>query len=217
MSDSQNDFSYEGAHLANKKYGGTSGGRSLLSDRDLGSIVLDQAEELEFHRENSHRDPLTNLLNRRGLFVEAGSIRAVLERENNFTGFSVRVMDMIGLKKFNEDLGEKGADQILKDSAAKILDGSRKGTDVVCRYGGDEIVIVSFNADAARTRALIERSLNSQDPKVKYNVAYKFFDPYKNIEDAVGECVNNIDAIKKSQPVDETGRSTGQGVIVELN
>lgn len=217
MSDSNKDFSYEGAHHANKIYGDTPEGRRLLSDQELGKLVLDQAEESEFHRENSYRDPLTNLLNRRGLFAESANTKATLEREKNFTGFSVRVMDMIGLKRLNTERGEKIADQILQRSTALILNDSRKGIDVVCRYGGDEVVIVSFNTDSQTTRSLIERTLKDQDPDVRYNVGFKFFQPDEDIHNAVEECVNQIGQIKKARPVDETGRSTGQGVVVELN
>lgn len=217
MSDSNKDFSYEGAHHANKIYGDTPEGRRLLSDSNLGKLVLDQAEESEFHRENSYRDPLTNLLNRRGLFAVAINIKATLDRENNFTGFSVRVMDMIGLKKINRERGEKVADEILKKSTAQILNDSRKGIDVVCRYGGDEVVIISFNTNSEVTKSLIERTLKDQDPDVKYNVGFKFFQPEVDIHKAVEECVNQIDQVKNVHQVDETGRSTGQGVVVELN
>jgi diguanylate cyclase (GGDEF)-like protein/PAS domain S-box-containing protein len=93
-------------------------------------------EELQ---EQAIRDPLTNVFNRRYLveFLALEISRA--EREGS--PLSVVIMDVDDFKQFNDTYGHKCGDTVLQRIAEFLVQHTRKG-DVVCRYGGEEFVIL---------------------------------------------------------------------------
>jgi diguanylate cyclase (GGDEF)-like protein len=54
---------------------------------------------------------------------------------------SLQVVDMDGLKKINDGIGHLAGDQALA-LLGKVLRQATRTTDFVCRYGGDEFVII---------------------------------------------------------------------------
>jgi len=102
-----------------------------------------QLEEINLLRANLQeqaiRDPLTNVYNRRYLseFLDKEVARA--EREGS--PLSVVIMDVDNFKHFNDTYGHKCGDVVLQAIAKFLVDHTRRG-DVVCRYGGEEFVIL---------------------------------------------------------------------------
>ncbi|MFN8384699.1 MAG: diguanylate cyclase [Anaerolineales bacterium] len=101
------------------------------------------------------RDPLTGAFNRR-YFSEAldqESARSI--REN--TPFSVLILDVDYFKQFNDTYGHKCGDIMLQELAGFLNENTRQG-DIVCRYGGEEFVIlmtgVSFDDAYKRAERL---------------------------------------------------------------
>jgi diguanylate cyclase (GGDEF)-like protein/PAS domain S-box-containing protein len=94
-------------------------------------------------QEQAIRDPLTGVFNRRFLAesLDKGIPKAV--REN--TPVSIVMIDVDFFKDFNDSYGHKCGDFVLQDFAAFLTDNSRQG-DIVCRYGGEEFVILMPNA-----------------------------------------------------------------------
>jgi two-component system cell cycle response regulator len=84
-------------------------------------------------------DPLTGLLNRRGFI---GQAREVLSeaRKSGETCF-MAYMDLDGFKRINDTHGHFEGDRILK-LMGKIMMHSFRGADLMCRWGGDEFVIM---------------------------------------------------------------------------
>lgn len=102
-----------------------------------------QLEEIDKLRadlqEQAIRDPLTDVYNRRYLaeFLDKEVARA--EREQS--PLSVVIMDVDNFKQFNDTYGHKCGDVVLQAIANFLVERTRRG-DVVCRYGGEEFVIL---------------------------------------------------------------------------
>jgi len=84
---------------------------------------------------DAHHDPLTGLLNRRGL---EESLQALDESE---LPAAVAILDLDHFKKINDDHGHEAGDLVLKD-LAETLRSNVKGKDLVCRWGGEEFLLL---------------------------------------------------------------------------
>jgi len=103
-------------------------------------------------RAQSIKDPLTGLYNRRYLaeMMEREIRRAVRAEQS----LGVLMLDLDHFKKFNDTYGHDAGDTVLRE-AASFLTRSIRVEDIVCRYGGEEFVVILPTADlnAAHTRA----------------------------------------------------------------
>lgn len=99
-------------------------------------------------------DGLTGLFNRRYMDL-------VLKKEYNRAGryakeFAVCILDIDNFKTINDTKGHLFGDQVLK-AIASLLTRSVRGEDVVCRYGGEEFLIVLPETDGEGALILVER------------------------------------------------------------
>ncbi len=108
-------------------------------------------------REQAIRDPLTGLFNRRYLQEHLEQEVSRAEREN--TPISILIMDIDYFKRFNDTYGHKAGDQMLKGLSFLLQREIRK-SDTVCRYGGEEFLVVMSNVSLkdAAIRAELLRS-----------------------------------------------------------
>jgi diguanylate cyclase (GGDEF)-like protein len=99
-------------------------------------------------------DPLTGLNNRRYLFdkLPAECERAIRYKRS----LSVMVIDIDHFKKVNDTLGHQAGDDVLKNTALAIQ-GAIRLSDYVCRYGGEEFVVVLIESDWAIAEQCAER------------------------------------------------------------
>lgn len=87
----------------------------------------------------SIRDPLTGLYNRR--FLEEALDRELVRMARAKKMLAVAMIDIDHFKSFNDSYGHDAGDEVLKQ-AAQLMMGFRQGNDIVCRYGGEEFVVV---------------------------------------------------------------------------
>lgn len=99
---------------------------------------------VEMH-EQSIRDPLTGLYNRRFLFAQLPRELARAEREGYPT--SLALVDIDRFKEVNDQYGHGEGDMVLI-SLANLLKSMVRQGDILCRYGGDEFIIVMYNTSA---------------------------------------------------------------------
>jgi diguanylate cyclase (GGDEF)-like protein/PAS domain S-box-containing protein/putative nucleotidyltransferase with HDIG domain len=106
----------------------------------------------------SQEDALTGLLNRRGLNKSLQRIKAVAERQGYPIGFLI--LDIDNFKEINDKHGHAIGDHILK-TCAKLLRCLLRTSDLVSRFGGDEIVVGLPAADIDATRNTAKRILTA--------------------------------------------------------
>ncbi|MFH1617544.1 MAG: GGDEF domain-containing protein [Candidatus Margulisiibacteriota bacterium] len=119
--------------------------------------------QLDEARKDAITDPLTKLLNRRGFFEHFNRETARLERYQ--THFSVAIMDIDNFKEVNTIYGHDGGDEALRTVTAAIK-GAVRESDVVCRWGGEEVIIMfpeTLLDSALRTAERIRRIVQVTD------------------------------------------------------
>ncbi|MEO6259912.1 MAG: diguanylate cyclase [Thermoanaerobaculia bacterium] len=117
-------------------------------------------------RRQAVRDPLTGVFNRR--YMEESLEREIHRATRHNKPLSVLLVDLDRFKEFNDALGHAAGDELLRDLGG-IMERMVRAEDIVCRYGGDEFVIImpdaAANVAAVRAQSLMEqvgeRSLRS--------------------------------------------------------
>jgi diguanylate cyclase (GGDEF)-like protein len=99
-------------------------------------------------------DPLTELLNRRGLQAAAEVELARYARTGQH--LAVVVLDLDYFKLLNDRYGHAGGDAVLCEVSV-FLRGTVRETDIVARVGGEEFVLLLPGLDAPNALATIER------------------------------------------------------------
>ena len=90
-------------------------------------------------RSQALRDPLTNLYNRR--YMEDTLQRVVRLAERDKSEVSLIMIDLDHFKRLNDSYGHAKGDAVLREVAALIVSNLRD-SDVACRYGGEELLII---------------------------------------------------------------------------
>ena len=87
----------------------------------------------------SIKDPLTGLYNRR--FMEETLERELARARRNNTALSIILLDLDNFKSLNDQYGHSTGDAALRASAA-LLARSLRTSDIACRFGGEELIII---------------------------------------------------------------------------
>ncbi|HOW98214.1 MAG TPA: diguanylate cyclase [Kiritimatiellia bacterium] len=130
--------------------------RQLQGQLEITTSLLRESENNL--RRMAHLDALTGLFNRRGLEQELRRAWALAERQKASVG--LLVIDVDRFKMLNDTHGHPVGDQVLRECAELLKTGLR-ASDVLCRYGGDEMIVVLPLADPAETQAVATRILES--------------------------------------------------------
>jgi len=90
-------------------------------------------------REQATRDPLTGLYNRR--YLEESLGRELISAERHGYPVSVIMGDLDHFKLINDVYGHLGGDEVLR-TFGDLLKRQVRGSDIYCRYGGEEFLLV---------------------------------------------------------------------------
>jgi len=123
--------------------------RLAISAASQIALSLASLQLRETLREQSIRDPLTRLFNRR--FLEESFERELQLAGRKKHAIAVIFLDLDHFKKFNDTFGHDAGDLVLQ-SLADLLRNFFRATDICCRYGGEEFAIIlpeSSSQDAA--------------------------------------------------------------------
>jgi diguanylate cyclase (GGDEF)-like protein len=99
-------------------------------------------------------DPLTRIMNRRGITV--GLLDAMAQAERYRTPLTIAMADIDHFKEINDTYGHEAGDRVLKDVASLLADALRM-PDKVGRYGGEEFLIVLPHTGLAPGRKIVDR------------------------------------------------------------
>lgn len=108
------------------------------------SLALANIALREKLRSQALRDPLTGLYNRRYMEDSLERFVRLAERENR--KFSVIMIDLDHFKRLNDEHGHATGDAVLREAAAAVV-GALRETDVACRYGGEEMIVLLPDCD----------------------------------------------------------------------
>ncbi len=135
------------------------GAVEIFTDNSSRYDIIKEIEEL---RQEVYLDQLTGVGNRK--YADMNMQKCMDEFISLNIPFSVIFLDIDNFKKFNDNYGHNIGDQVLK-MVGKTISNILRRLDVVCRWGGEEFVVIIPNADekilaeiAERIRIFIERS-----------------------------------------------------------
>ena len=103
------------------------------------SLAIANIKLRERLENQSIRDPLTGLFNRR--YLEQFFLQEIGRAKRYNHSIGVIMGDIDHFKQFNDQLGHDAGDHVLK-TIGRILQSNIRGSDIACRYGGEEMTIV---------------------------------------------------------------------------
>lgn len=121
---------------------------------------MDLLDYIRQIKESSNQDYLTGLYNRR-YFFEMGK-KLVASANRGHIEVALALLDIDFFKKVNDTYGHDAGDLVLKHLGA-VLRRRFRETDIVCRYGGEEICILGVN--------MAKESIRDIFDKVRENIA----------------------------------------------
>jgi diguanylate cyclase (GGDEF)-like protein len=106
---------------------------------DRAALAIANLRLRESLRAQSIRDPLTGVFNRR--YLEETLEREIRRAERARHPVGLIMFDIDGFKRLNDTFGHEAGDAYLRELGTLLRERFRRD-DVVCRYGGDEFVVV---------------------------------------------------------------------------
>ena len=134
--------------------------RQRLAGSAASQIALSLAslQLRETLREQSIRDPLTHLFNRR--FLEESLERELQLAIRKKQVLTLLFLDLDHFKRFNDTFGHDAGDLVLQ-SLANLLRTFFRATDICCRYGGEEFAVI-LPESSAQNVALRANALRAE-------------------------------------------------------
>ena len=124
----------------------------------IGTLSDQRQRELadlhECHKTDTLLDMLTGVANRRAFENELN--RRSAEWHHRQIDYSLLLVDIDHFKKFNDIYGHQVGDAVLRGVAQQIKDSVRE-TDLVARYGGEEIAVIMPETTEEEVKQIGER------------------------------------------------------------
>jgi diguanylate cyclase (GGDEF)-like protein len=127
--------------------------------RVMGETLRALRTDLLELRKKAELDPLTELYNR-------GSFDTALRRYVELglfagQGLCLMLVDLDRFKELNDRYGHPAGDRVLRAAAAALLRAFPRRTDLVARYGGDELAVLLYDSDPSALGRLGERAVEA--------------------------------------------------------
>ena len=125
-----------------------------------------KSRDLEYTYALATTDGLTELYNHR--YFQEQMIQNIETAKRYNKHFSLIMIDIDFFKKFNDTYGHQSGDAVLRQ-VAQILKKNVRSSDIVCRYGGEEMSIIltnTNNTDANITAEKICKAVSANPLKL---------------------------------------------------
>lgn len=105
-------------------------------------------------KNQSIRDSLTGLFNRR--YMEEALEREMIRCDRKQQPLSIIMLDVDYFKRINDTLGHDAGDTVLRE-LGRCLQSYVRGSDIACRYGGEEFILILPEASLGVTQLRAEQ------------------------------------------------------------
>ena len=133
--------------------------RLIEAVADRIALAMANLKLQEAMRQQSVRDPLTGLFNRR--YMEESLERELRRAARSNRTLGILMLDLDFFKHFNDNYGHDAGDAMLREFSA-LLGATFRGGDIACRYGGEEFALIlpeaSLEATSQRGEVLREKT-----------------------------------------------------------
>ena len=161
-----------GLHLIEKRHTRIFSARDRQLAATLAALAATAIENARLHaslEELAITDGLTGLYNHRH-FYDAFA-REVARAERYHLPLSLLMIDVDEFKSYNDRLGYRAGDELLRELARLLRRETREQVDVVARYGGDEVAIILPNTGQEGALTAGERLRASAAPLAPARIA----------------------------------------------
>lgn len=152
-------------------------------------------------------DGLTNLINIR-YFKMLLETEILMARQDPSKIFTIIMSDVDHFKKFNDTYGHQIGDLVLRE-VSNVLKNSVRSSDIVARYGGEEMIVLLRGtpisnglAVAEKIRKNIESSIVKDEKGKNYNVTVSLgvssFKPNDNVDTLIKRADDGLYQAKES-------------------
>lgn len=117
-------------------------------------LALSNLRLRERLHEQANRDTLTGLYNRR--YLQDILPRELLRALRHNAPLCLAMLDIDHFKRFNDTYGHEAGDVLLRELGRMLSENLRK-SDIVCRYGGEEFVLVLLDSSLEDARQHLEQ------------------------------------------------------------
>jgi diguanylate cyclase (GGDEF)-like protein len=155
-----------------------------INSRLLHELQALKAREAETQR-LADRDSLTGLYNRRRLLELLEATIANADKEDQKVG--LLFIDLNGFKSVNDEYGHAAGDKLLTAVASRITARVRSG-DLVCRYGGDEFVVILPNVPDPLAVSRVADAIRE-----RVSLPYRIDGGEQHVTAAIGESIHPFD------------------------
>ena len=131
------------------------------------SISVNKTRSIRMLRKSNFTDSMTGLNNRKYLdYYMKKYTKQLLDKE-----MSIMILDIDHFKKYNDNYGHIEGDKIIKEVATTLRNSVRK-SDIVVRYGGEEMVLIFTGVSPQDTEMIakkIQANLSEKNIEHKYS------------------------------------------------
>lgn len=159
----------------------------------------------------ANHDPLTGLYNRRTMTEHITEMYS--DNTDKLTPFSLIICDIDDFKQFNDTYGHECGDEVLK-TIADVLTALTREHDFLCRWGGEEFLVILKNINIDMARTIAERiRLQISMTDIKYNEESLHITMTFGVASS-SESDNYEDLFKLADKRLYTGKSSGKNMVV---